>query len=48
MVRGHAKAVAQERNQAKAAEKAKSAKRDGNEVIIDIVIPLITSRSRLY
>lgn len=32
MVRGHAKAVAQDRNQAKAAEKAKSAKRDGSEV----------------
>jgi ribosomal silencing factor RsfS len=32
MVRGHAKAVAQERNQAKAAEKAKSVKREGGEV----------------
>ncbi len=32
MVRGHAKAVAQERHNAKAAEKAKSIKRDGSEV----------------
>lgn len=32
MVRGHAKAVAQARNQAKQEEKSKSIKRDGNEV----------------
>ena len=32
MVRGHAKEVAQQRNAAKLAEKAKSAKRDSSEV----------------
>ena len=32
MVRGHAKEVAQQRNAAKQADKAKSVKRDGNEV----------------
>ena len=32
MVRGHAKAVAQEKNAARAAEKAKSVKRDSSEV----------------
>jgi hypothetical protein len=32
MVRGHAKAVAQERHAAKAADKAKSTKRDSSEV----------------
>jgi hypothetical protein len=32
MVRGHAKAVAQEKSSAKAADKAKSVKRDGSEV----------------
>ncbi len=31
MVRGHAKAVAQEKNQSKLADKAKSAKRTGSE-----------------
>jgi hypothetical protein len=32
MVRGHAKAVSQAKNQAKLADKAASAKRDGSEV----------------
>ncbi len=32
MVRGHAKQVARERHDAKAADKAKSTKRDSNEV----------------
>lgn len=32
MVRGHAKAVAQAKNNAKNADKAKSAKRDASEV----------------
>ena len=32
MVRGHAKAVAQEKKAAKDAERAKASKRDGNEV----------------
>jgi hypothetical protein len=32
MVRGHAKEVAQQKNAAKTAEKAKSAKRDSSEV----------------
>lgn len=35
MVRGHAKAVAQEKNAAKLAEKAKSVKRSGTEVRVE-------------
>ena len=41
MVRGHAKAVSQERKAAKDAEKAKSVKRDSSEVIFDSAFYII-------
>jgi hypothetical protein len=41
MVRGHAKAVSQAKNQAKLADKAASVKRDGAEVYLCLVFLLL-------
>jgi hypothetical protein len=50
MVRGHAKAVSQAKNQAKLADKAASAKRDGAEVssFSRNIVPAFNSHSNEY